>query len=99
MAVGLGNYKSISDGTIAVEQVDEVILYSDRRYQCNQQGQAINGDDDYVHKYSSMRRGVFTGPGPLPNDSCLERPEYATTNHKTKLRMIYSDKQQIYDYR
>jgi hypothetical protein len=31
-AVGLGNHKGLTDGTIAVGCADEVILNSDRRY-------------------------------------------------------------------
>jgi hypothetical protein len=31
-AVGLGNHKGLTDGTIAVGRAEEVILNSDRRY-------------------------------------------------------------------
>jgi hypothetical protein len=34
-AVGLGNQKGLTDGTIAVGKAEEVILNSDRRYRWN----------------------------------------------------------------
>jgi hypothetical protein len=34
-AVGLGNHKGLTDGTIAVGKGEEVILNSDRRYRWN----------------------------------------------------------------
>jgi hypothetical protein len=34
-AVGLGNHKGLTDGTIAVGKAEEVILNSDRRYRWN----------------------------------------------------------------
>jgi hypothetical protein len=34
-AVGLGNHKGLTDGTIAVGKAQEVLLNSDRRYRWN----------------------------------------------------------------
>jgi hypothetical protein len=34
-AVGLGNHKGLTDGTITVGRAEEVILNSDRRYRWN----------------------------------------------------------------
>jgi hypothetical protein len=61
--VGLGNHKGLADGTIAVDQANEVILNSDLRYRWKQEGKAINSDDKWVDKQSIVRREVFIGQG------------------------------------
>jgi hypothetical protein len=45
-AVGLGNPRGLTDGTIVLGWAEEVILNCDHRYRWNRQRKAINSDDD-----------------------------------------------------
>jgi hypothetical protein len=45
-AVGLGNYKGLTDGMIVVGRAQEVIFNSNYRYQWNRKGKAIKSDDE-----------------------------------------------------